>query len=238
MSSARPELRLDWCSHEAARYAVEKWHYSRSLPAGKTVRVGAWEAAGFIGCVIFARGSNKHLGKPFGLSQLHCIELVRVALSPHRTPTSRIVARACGMLRRQSPGLRLILAFADMAQGHIGTLYQAAGWTYTGRGTDDLRSRPYRARDGSIRHWRTVAGALGKRGRQRTVAAAIELGFVPLEKHPKHRYLLPLDDAMRAQIAPLARPYPKRAKHPSDAPGVQPGEDGAAPIRTLQESAL
>lgn len=27
----------------------------------------------------------------------------------------------------------------------------------------------------------------------------------------KHRYLMPLDDEMRAKIAPLARPYPKRA---------------------------
>jgi hypothetical protein len=26
----------------------------------------------------------------------------------------------------------------------------------------------------------------------------------------KHRYLYPLDDAMRKQIAPLSKPYPKR----------------------------
>jgi hypothetical protein len=50
-----------------------------------------------------------------------------------------------------------------------------------------------------------------------------------MERHPdvvivkgssKHRYLMPLDDAMRAQIAPLSKAYPKRAKqamaeHPS-----------------------
>jgi hypothetical protein len=28
----------------------------------------------------------------------------------------------------------------------------------------------------------------------------------------KHRYLMPLDDDMRARILPLAKPYPKRAK--------------------------
>ena len=33
-------LRLDWCSHDAAKYAVEHYHYSRSMPAGKTVKVG------------------------------------------------------------------------------------------------------------------------------------------------------------------------------------------------------
>jgi hypothetical protein len=47
--------------------------------------------------------------------------------------------------------------------------------------------------------------------------------------------LYPLDGGMRAQIAALAQPYPKRAKHPSDAPAVQAGEGGAAPTRTLQE---
>jgi hypothetical protein len=28
---------------------------------------------------------------------------------------------------------------------------------------------------------------------------------------PKHKYLMPLDDAMRAYCLPLVRPYPKRA---------------------------
>jgi len=28
----------------------------------------------------------------------------------------------------------------------------------------------------------------------------------------KHKYLMPLDDDMRARILPLAKPYPKRAK--------------------------
>jgi hypothetical protein len=51
----------------------------------------------------------------------------------------------------------------------------------------------------------------------------------------KHRYLYPLDAAMRAQIEPLRKPYPKRASEASsDAPPAQGGEDGAAPILTLQ----
>lgn len=30
-SSPKPELRLDWCSYQAAKYAVEYWHYSQPL---------------------------------------------------------------------------------------------------------------------------------------------------------------------------------------------------------------
>jgi hypothetical protein len=31
----KPELKIDWASHEAAKYACENWHYSKCLPAGK-----------------------------------------------------------------------------------------------------------------------------------------------------------------------------------------------------------
>ena len=58
-----------------------------------------------------------------------------------------------------------------------------------------------------------------------------------VKQRPKHRYALPLDDAMRAQIAPLAKPYPKRPKE--HAPAVQVGSglcdsDPDAPSRTVR----
>jgi hypothetical protein len=61
------------------------------------------------------------------------------------------------------------------------------------------------------------------------------------QSNPKHRYVCVLDRSDRAlveRIESMRQPYPKRAKHPSDAPGVQPGEGGAAPTRTLQEAAV
>lgn len=232
--NSRPDLRLDWCSHAAAKYAVEHWHYSRSLPAGKATKIGVWEDAQFVGTVIFARGSNKYLGQPFGLSQLECVELVRVALASHATPTSRIVAVACRMLRKLSPGVRLVISFADARQGHIGTIYQAGGWVYSGTGTDDPRSRPYCGPDGRTRHWRTVAGVLAAKGYPSTSEAAERLGYLPLEKMPKYRYLYPLDDAMRKQIEPLAKPYPKRERGETDsAPQTNAETGGASPTRSL-----
>jgi hypothetical protein len=45
-------LKLDWCSHEAAKYACEHWHYSKCVPKQKTVKIGVWENSVFIGCVI------------------------------------------------------------------------------------------------------------------------------------------------------------------------------------------
>jgi trehalose 6-phosphate synthase/phosphatase len=40
---SKPVLKLDWCSHEAAKYACEKWHYSGRVPTSKSARIGVWE---------------------------------------------------------------------------------------------------------------------------------------------------------------------------------------------------
>jgi len=208
---AKAELRIDWATHAAAKYACENWHYSKSVPAGKIVKVGVWEAGKFVGVVLFGRGSNKHIAKPFGVAPELVVELVRVALTKHVAQVSRILAVALIFLRKQSPQLRAVISFADPNQGHHGGIYQAGNWIYSGVGTEDPRARPY-SKNGAIYHWRTVVGQLSSQGKKSTVEAAISLGFKPLDQKPKHRYLMPLDDAMRAQIAPLAKPYPKRVK--------------------------
>lgn len=233
MSSRRPDLRLDWCSHAAAKYAVEKWHYSRSLPTPPLVKVGVWEDGKYVGCVLFSRGATNHLGSPYGLIATEVCELTRVALGAHQTATSRVVALALKFLRRRSPGLRLCISFADPNQGHHGGIYQAGGWVYSG-----VTSPSHKFLDdaGRIWHGRQVSRTGVKRqyGLSRVVPKIADCTKLP--ELGKHRYLMPLDDAMRKQIAPLSRPYPKRAKHPSDAAGDQPEEGGAAPTRTLQSA--
>lgn len=193
-------LRLDWCSHEAAKYAVEHWHYSGKLPVGKTVKVGAWEDDRFIGCVLFARGANCNLLKPYGLQQTEGAELARVALSEHRTPVSRIIRIALGMLKKQSPGMRLVVSFADTKEGHHGGIYQAGGWIFIGS-IDPPTEYLWQGRWVHPMHIQTMVRAGKLAGCQ---------GLVKRQGSVKHRYLMPLDDAMRAQIAPLAKPYPKR----------------------------
>jgi hypothetical protein len=111
-------LKIDWATHQAAKYAVENWHYSESMPAGKLVKVGAWENGKFIGVVLFGRGANNNIGKPYGLSQTAACELVRIALTKHITPVSKIAAIAMRFLKANSPGLRLIISYADPLQGH------------------------------------------------------------------------------------------------------------------------
>jgi len=204
-------LKLDWCTYEAAKYAVEHWHYSRRMPAGRNVYIGVWEAGVFIGCVLFGMGSgNSTNGEAYGLARTHeMAELTRVALRRHDAPVSRIVAIALRMLKRQSPGIRLVISMADPAQGHVGAIYQAGNWVYTGETKPDVL---YFSR-GEWVHHRTAT----RRGSAK--------GLPSRRLPPKHRYLMPLDAAMRKRIEPLRRPYPKRAgKAARAATGDQPGE--------------
>jgi hypothetical protein len=154
------DFHCHWCSHAAGLFACRRWHYSRSLPAGKSVKVGCRESGRFIGVVIFSRGNTPHIGAPFGLPQDQVVELTRVALGVHDSPTSRIVAVALRLLRKQSPGLRLVVSYADPAHGHVGTLYQAGGWCYVGKTRSESLLRVH----GRLLHPRTVGSRYGHRG--------------------------------------------------------------------------
>jgi hypothetical protein len=126
-------LRLDWASHDAARWACEKWHYAGVLPTGKLVKVGVWEDDSFRGVVLFSRGASPHLGRQYDLDHTQLCELTRIALREHDAPVSRIVSVALRFLRRSNPGLRLVVSFADPSQDHVGGIYQAGNWVFTGQ---------------------------------------------------------------------------------------------------------
>lgn len=221
-SRQKVDLKLDWCSYDAAKYAVENWHYSKQIPAGKRVHIGVWENEKFIGAIIYSWGANNNIGKPFGLKMTQVCELVRVALTKHKSEVSKIVSISMKMLKRQSPGIRLIVSYADPRQGHVGIIYQAMNWIFTGS------SNPQAAviHQGRMMHKRTADSLFGTiKGLTKSVVLW------------KHKYLFPLNEAMRKQIEPLRKPYPKRAASETiDTLGVHPGKGGEAPTAALHLS--
>ena len=230
---AKPTLKLDWCSHEAAKYAVERWHYSKRMPKSKLAKIGVWEDEKYIGVVIFGVGATSDLVKSYGLDKTEGCELVRVALREHSTSVSRIVSIALKLLKRSMTGLRLVVSFADPEQGHTGGIYQAGGWFYVGR---SQASEEYLV-NGKRWHGRALRHEKPAHLTTKQTLALMDPNFKVIMGSTKYRYLMPLDDAMRLQIAPLAKPYPKRicaASIDSDAPGFQPVEGGADPTAALK----
>lgn len=223
---AKCDLKIDWATHEAAKHACVNWHYSACLPVGKLVKIGAWENGKFIGVVVFGRGATPNLGRPYNLNQKQCVELVRIALTKHNSPVSRIASLAIKFLRRSNPKLKLIVSFADQSQGHHGGIYQAGNWIYSGQGNP---AKFYMIR-GKLTHPRSI----GAKGFVQNIHGArkIDPNATVVDVAGKHRYLMPLDPDTRKRILPLSKPYPKRAK--DQALDDQSSLGGETPTRTLQ----
>jgi hypothetical protein len=217
----KTNLKIDWATHESAKFACENWHYSKCLPAGALVKIGVWEHEKFVGVVLFSRGATPNLCKPYNLTQMECCELTRIALRNHETPVSKILSIAIKFFKKRTPGMRLIISFADPSQNHHGGIYQATNWIYTGKSND----AKFGVLNGKEIHPRTIS--------EMSLNQKKLLNWVL--KPGKHRYLMPLDDKMHRQVNHLKQPYPKRVTSiGTDVSGVHPEEGGVSPTVTLQ----
>lgn len=201
-------LRIDWCGHDAALHAVRNWHYSRSMPAGKVIKLGVWENGGFIGAILFSRGANNAIGSPYGLKQNAVCELTRIALRQHKAPVSRMVSVALRFLKAKCPGLRLVVSYAASERGHHGGVYQAGNWIYEGPKKTHVfivKGRRTHAKTLASRYG-ACAGQLGWLRENVDPEASVDTSMV------RHKYLMGLDEEMKKQIAPLHQSYPKRVK--------------------------
>lgn len=226
LKNLKPKLKIDWATFSASKYACEKWHYSKCMPTGKTVKIGAWEDEEFIGVVIFSYGANNNSAKGFGLKQTEVCELTRVSLRNHKTPVSRILSISLKFLKQSNPGIRLIFSYSDLSdQGHHGGIYQANGWTYIGeRKTGDKGA--YYLINGKQIHGRS---ARAKYGSEKNFPS----GWQHVKSKTKHLYVKVLDQSYKLKFN--AMKYPKRAS------GVESGTSdfrseggGESPTDALQ----
>lgn len=201
-------LRVDFCDHAAAKHAVMHWHYSKTVPIGKLVKLGVWEDDDFIGVVMFGRGASNAYGTRFGVGMTEVCELVRVALKEHATPVTQLVALSLKKLKESSPGLRVVVSFADSGESHLGTIYQAGNWTYLGTTTK---------RHDYFYHGRWVHDRIVNAPTMQGVLPEVAAGVTYAELKAtlpkrvasvKFRYAYPLDKKMRRLLNTMALPYP------------------------------
>lgn len=205
-------LKIDWATYEATKYACTHWHYSKSVPVGKLIKVGAWEDEKFIGVVIFSRGASPQIGRPYNLTQLECCELTRVAMRTHKCFVSEVLAEAIKFLKKMCPNMRLIISYADIEQGHYGGIYQATNWIYEGKAV----GARYFIVNGKKTHPKSLSGKYSKYvgfvQSLEWVKANIDKNASVYYDNGKHKYLFPLDKKMRKQVLKLSKPYPKNKK--------------------------
>tara|TARA_R110001632_G_scaffold122305_1_gene234963 strand:+ start:8242 stop:8895 length:654 start_codon:yes stop_codon:yes gene_type:complete len=212
-------LKLAWVDHSSAKKAVFRWHYSRRMPIGKLAKIGVFEDDKYIGCVIYGRGASpKVLQKEANLkSNAEFVELVRVALDKHDNPVTKILAVSIKLLKKRNPNLKAIVSFADTKQGHLGKIYQAGNWIYTGLGS--IGGNSYFV-FGKETHQRTMGQIYlpqfqesCRQGFEGTfhdwLVEYVDPNIRIIKTSPKFKYIYPLDNETRQVVLNHKKDYPK-----------------------------
>lgn len=229
-------LKIDWASHEAAKHACINWHYSKCMPAGKLVKYGVWFDGVFQGVIIFSRGATPNLGSPYGMRFTEVAELTRIALrGGHPFPVSRALGVAIKLLKQYCLGLRMLVSYADMDQGHNGGIYQATNWFYAGPCNAGVRSAFII--NGKKTHPRSI-GAMGGIQSLGWIRKNLDHNASEFITKGKHKYLWFYDKELERKFEHLRFPYIKRAVSKDNvAASDQEVGGGAIPTTALQNDA-
>lgn len=156
-----------------------KRHYARRKVGAKQA-FGLFDDDVLVGCVLFSQPASYTLctsvcGPEF---KPYVIELSRLSV-PRRSPNaaSYLVGRALRLL-----GDYIVVSYADAGVGHVGSVYQATNWIYTGRSSStyhyyDPRTQSLIAR--TRRHIDTKAERIG----------LTESLLTKVRQPAKHRYV-------------------------------------------------
>lgn len=204
MTQKKTKLLIAPCSYGAIKHACLNFHYAKSIPTGKRVGFGVWEDDKFIGVVLFSRGSSNTLLNRYGLKVQEGCELTRVALKEHETPVTRIVAICLKELKKQSPGLKVVVSFADSRQGHLGGIYKGGNWVYTG----NMETTPDFFYKG--KWWHQIS--INKKIRQGHFTREDTKKFPQRSGGHRLRYVYPLDKSIMPVLEKMRKPYPKNLK--------------------------
>jgi hypothetical protein len=191
-----------------ARRLLEREHYLHSFPGGTKLAFGAFVGAGLLGALTLGSGPANAYSLVDGATPDDCLTLSRLWLSDElpRNSESRFIGVVLRSLRKHSD-LKFLMSYADPSQGHLGTIYQATGWVYTGLS----QATPlYDIGDGRHYHSRSLSHSFGSHGLAHFQRHGIQVKLVPQEA--KHRYVYFLDPACRARLKAPGFPYPKKEK--------------------------
>lgn len=113
-------------------------HYSKTCPQ-LYYALGFYHQGQIVCMVCFGPPSGRLLAQAVmanGNAQNVC-ELVRLFAfdwGPKNTE-SYAIGQSLSWLEKNAPDMRVVVSYADPNQGHIGTIYQATNWIYTGQGS-------------------------------------------------------------------------------------------------------
>lgn len=203
---ALQSLRVEALPKLMAREMIVRNHYLHSVPGGTQLAFGVLVGKRLLGALTLGVGPKNGHRLVIEATAQDCATLTRLWLSDDlpSNSESRVLGIVARLLKRHTR-LGFLLSYADPAAGHVGTIYQAAGWLYVGLSS----STPlYDLGDGIPRHSRTLSYNLGSHSTRYLRSKGVQIDLIP--QQPKHRYLLPLSRGTAERLTVPILPYPKR----------------------------
>lgn len=188
-----------------ARRIIEGHHYLHTIPAGTRLSFGVFLDRRLLGALTLGVGPKLAHKLVKGADAGDTATLTRLWLSDAlpKNAESRVLGVVLRALSRNT-SLKFLITYADPAHGHLGTIYQATNWVYTGLS----QAMPlFDLGDGVPRHSRSLAHAFGTHSKRYFTSHGVTVREIP--QAPKHRYLYFLDPEWRSRLRVPALPFPK-----------------------------
>ncbi len=203
--AALQSLRLGPVSNTVAGNLIKENHYLHSYPASTRIALGVFLDNCLEGVVSLGVGPTMAYRVMKGAGRDDCLALTRFWLSG--SLPSNGASRVLGILARtlkQNTSLKFLVTYADPLYGHVGTIYQAAGWIYIGQSA----SVPVYEVAGKKFHARSFAHTFGSHSLSYFREKGIDIKIIP--QQPKFRYLKILDANLTNHLTVPVLPYPKK----------------------------
>jgi hypothetical protein len=195
-------------AEDAKPWLLEKHYAKRLCPISHAF--GAFLANDLLGVVTYGCPSSSPLregvcGKDWAGNVL---ELNRVCCQSIKNLASTLVGRSLALLPRPS----VVVSYADTSQGHVGYIYQATNFIYTGL---SAKRTDWKIKGMEHLHGQTIADmSKGAENRADFMREKFGDDFYLDERPRKHRYVFFVGDkrqvrAMRAALKYPVEPYPK-----------------------------
>jgi ribosome-binding protein aMBF1 (putative translation factor) len=175
---------------ETAKQILEKYHYAGfGRPASNVFEAVYGEE--IVAIVKFAPVVRKEVATKENYDHIQVLELDRFCIIPKfqiKNAASKILSLIVPLIKKERPDVKLLVSFADMAQGHNGTIYKASNWRFVGTCAD---SYVYERDDGTRINKKTLYDTAKRNGLKEKEYAA-SLGLSKVITPGKHKFIYEL----------------------------------------------
>lgn len=200
-------------NYQTAAHMVEEFHYAHRVPS-IVLAIGMYVDDVLAGVCCYGTGASPRAMAVCGIENApYTLELNRLFVHEWagRNSESWLIGQSFRYLQQYRPDIKVLVSFADTGESHLGIIYQATNWLYTGLSFKGGTSSKILV-DGKEYTSKTFFGRYGTQSKD-----------VILEYHPdavfettslKHRYIMFLGtkhqkQALREKLKYPVLPYPK-----------------------------